>query len=356
MLTSSVAGPAVAAERPVAVVRCDDPVRWDAYVNGASGASLYHLWAWGAVNRDEFGHATFPLAALDGDRIVGILPVVKVKTLLFGTLGCSMPFVNYGGPVADSPAVEAALVEAARELARRERMKYLEIRSLHRLDERIPALTHKVSMTVDLSPGADALWNAFKSSHRQQIRKAEKEGFTTRHGGRELIPDFYAVMSESWRSLGTPFYRRRYFERLFEQVGDRFWLTVVYDGARPAATQMGGLFNGTVEGLWLGMRDEFRARYVGYTLYWELLKWGAEHGHHTFHLGRSTADSGAESFKKKWNAHATQLYWHYLLEPGRPMPGLSVDNPKYQRAIETWRKLPLGLTQVLGPHIARGIP
>lgn len=354
MQISSVAEPATT-DRPLTIVQCD-AARWEEYLSRTPGASLYHLWGWRDINRDEFGHTTYPLAAVDGERVVGILPIVRVKTLLFGNLGCSMPFVNYGGPLADTPAAERALVDAARDLARRERMKYVEIRSLRRLDESIPALTHKVSMTVDLSPGPDAIWNAFKSSHRQQIRKAEKEGFTIRHGGRELLDDFYLVMSESWRSLGTPFYRRRYFERLFDVLGDRFWLTVVSDGTRPAAVQMAGFFNGTIEGLWLGMRDEFRARYVGYVLYWELLKWGAEQGHHTFHLGRSTADSGAEAFKKKWNADATQLYWHYLLEPGQPLPALNVDNPKYQRAIETWRKLPLGLTQFLGPHIARGIP
>jgi FemAB-related protein (PEP-CTERM system-associated) len=343
----------------VQIVSCDRgwATRWDAYLDTAPGASLYHLWRWRDINLDEFGHTTFPLAAVDGDRIVGVLPVVQVKSLLFGNIGCSMPFVNYGGPVADGPAAEQALLAASAELARRERMKYLEIRSFRRLDERIPVQTHKVSMTVDLRPGVDGLWKGFSSGHRQQIRKAEKQGFTTRHGGRELIDDFYLVLSESWRSLGTPFYSRRYFSRLFDVLGeDRFWVTVVYDGDRPAAAQMGGMFAGTVEGLWLGMRDEYRARYVGYTLYWELLKWGAEHGYHTFHLGRSTADSGAEAFKKKWNATAKQLYWHYQLEPGRPLPELKVDNPRYRRAIDAWRRLPLRATQVFGPSISRGIP
>ena len=343
----------------VRVVACDPAwaARWNAYVDSAPGASLYHLWGWRDVNRDEFGHATFALAAVAGERIVGVLPVVRVKTLLFGNIGCSMPFVNYGGPVADGPEAEQALLTAAADLARREKMKYLEIRSLRRLDERIPALTHKVSMTLDLTPGVEGLWTAFKSGHRQQIRKAEKEGFTTRHGGRELLDDFYLVLSESWRSLGTPLYHRRYFSRLYDVLGDdRFWVTVLYDGARPAAAQMGGLFGSTIEGLWLGMREEFRHRYVGYTLYWELLKWGAEHGYRTFHLGRSTADSGAEAFKKKWNAYAAQLYWHYLLEAGRPLPALNVDNPNYRRAIEAWRRLPLAVTQFVGPHVARGIP
>ena len=41
---------------------------------------------------------------------------------------------------------------------------------------------------------------------------------------------------------------------------------------------------------------------------------------------------------------------------GRPLPQLNVDNPKYRLAIDTWRKLPLAVTQLVGPSLARGIP
>ena len=38
------------------------------------------------------------------------------------------------------------------------------------------------------------------------------------------------------------------------------------------------------------------------------------------------------------------------------MPQLNVDNPKYRRAIELWRKLPLWVTRLIGPPLARSIP
>jgi hypothetical protein len=75
-----------------------------------------------------------------------------------------------------------------------------------------------------------------------------------------------------------------------------------------------------------------------------------------FHLGRSTADSGAEQFKRKWNAHPTQLYWHYVLRTRQDIPQLNVKNPTFKMAIAAWRKLPVGLTRRLGPFIARAIP
>ncbi len=57
-----------------------------------------------------------------------------------------------------------------------------------------------------------------------------------------------------------------------------------------------------------------------------------------YHLGRSTADSGAEDFKKKWNATASQLYWYFHRPSGGEMPQLNVDNPKYKLAIQALAK------------------
>ena len=48
-------------------------------------------------------------------------------------------------------------------------------------------------------------------------------------------------------------------------------------------------------------------------------------------------------------------YRYHLIRASEP-PNLNPSNPKYQRAIETWKKLPLPLTTFLGPWIVRGIP
>ena len=87
-----------------------------------------------------------------------------------------------------------------------------------------------------------------------------------------------------------------------------------------------------------------------------MIKHACENGYRHFHLGRSSVDSNAEQFKKKWNAHAHQLYWQYMLNGRSELPELNVNNPKYQLAIALWKKLPLPVTQWLGPFLARSIP
>ena len=339
------------------IVKCDESyrLRWNEFVDTLP-ASFYHRFEWRDISRKCFGHETCYLAAIEEDEVKGIFPIVRVKSLLFGNIACSLPFLNYGGPCASNQAAEEALLCEAERVADEWNLDYLEIRSMKNLGPRFPSAEHKVSMTVELDPDPDVLWTRFKSDHRQSIRRGYKSGLTARIGGPELLDDFYAVLSESWRDLGTPIYRKAYLAEVISTFPDAVRLCVVYAGTDPAAASFDGSQNGTVEGMWLGSRAKYRTHQAGYVLYWENIKNACERGFKRFHLGRSTVQSGGETFKKKWNATSTQLYWHYMLRTRKEIPQLNVQNPKYKLAVEAWRKLPVPVAQMVGPFFARSIP
>lgn len=341
----------------ITIVQCDDrqKAEWNAYVATSSRASVYHRYEWRKVNATVLGHRSAYLAAMEGGRIVGVFPVVRLKTRLFGNIACSMPFVNYGGPCGDTDAIEQALLDAARELVDGWRVDYLEIRSRRPLPG-LATSEHKVSMTIDLNSDPEVLWKAFTTAHRQDIRKGAKKGLTVKRGGSELLSDFYTVLSESWRDMGTPIFSIVYLDAVAAAFRDRIRVYVVYSGDEPAAGAFVLIDGDTVEGLWLGSRSKFRREYAGYVLYWDLIKDACELGFKKYHLGRSTVQSGGEQFKKKWNAHATQLYWQFILRNRTEVPQLNVQNPKYQLAIKMWQRLPLGVAEAIGPYISRNIP
>jgi FemAB-related protein (PEP-CTERM system-associated) len=340
------------------IIGCDNThaAEWNAYVHASPRASFYHRWEWRDIVTENFGHQTAYLAALESGRIVGVFPLVRLKSFVFGNIACSLPFLNYGGPCGDSDAIEQQLLEEAEKVANAWGVEYLEIRSQRHLGDRYPVADHKVSMTLALDPDPDVFLARLKREQRHQIRRAERSGFVTRFGP-ELLDDFYQVLSESWRDLGTPIYRLHYLRSIVAAFPDTTQVCVVYgDDGRPAAGAFNGVHNGTLEGMWLGMRSEARKKSVGYVLYWEMIKRACELGHHSFHLGRSSKDSGGEQFKKKWNAEPLQLYWHYFLRSRTAVPTLNPTNPKYQLAIQAWRTLPLTVTQLVGPLVARSIP
>ena len=340
------------------IIRCNGShdEAWNEFVRRSPRASFYHRAEWRRINESCLGHKTCFLAAADGARVVGVLPIVQLKSLLVGNIACSMPFVNYGGPAADTDEIEQQLLSAAADVTGEWGADYLEIRSTRRLDEQYPYSDHKVSMTIALNPDPEVVLNGFKREQRKEMRRAAKNGFVVKFGP-ELIDDFYRVLSDSWRELGTPIFDVAYLKALLDAFGEAIRICVVYDAdGQPAAGAFEGVHNNTVEGMWLGMRPEYRKQLVGYVLYWALIKDACELGATSFHLGRSTRDSGGEQFKTKWNADVTPLYWHYVLRTRNEIPALNPSNPKYQFAIKTWRMLPVSVTKLIGPYISRSIP
>ena len=95
----------------------DAAAQWDAFVRNAPAASIYHRYAWRGVIQRVFARDTFYFAAREGARICGVLPVTRLKSTLFGHFLISMPYLNYGGTVGETPEIERLLVEHASDLA-----------------------------------------------------------------------------------------------------------------------------------------------------------------------------------------------------------------------------------------------
>ena len=90
-------------------------------------------------------------------------------------------------------------------------------------------------------------------------------------------------------------------------------------------------------------------------MYWHLLQRALERGQQVFDFGRSSPDSGTFKFKKQWGAEPQPSVWQYHLRRG-DVGDLRPDNPKFQRKIELWKRLPVWLTRIIGPPIIRGVP
>lgn len=334
-----------------------DQAAWDSFLTDAAGASFYHRFGWTEINRRNFGHSSHYLAAVDGHGAIrGVLPLVYVRSRLFGRILSSLPFVNYAGPVSDSAAVTQALLVAARDRVLALQADYAELRSLASVDAELPTSLHKVSMSIPLATDPDTLWNAYSSKHRTNIRRVYKNDIRVQHGGLELLDVFYDLLTRSWHRLGTPVYRKRYFASILATFPEQTRIFIAYAGDTPVATAFNGYAAGTVEGMWAAAAPEHQKLQPNYVLYWEMIKHACENGYRLYHLGRSTVDSNAEQFKKKWNAEPHQLYWQYILNRRTEMPQLNVANPKYQLAIQAWRKLPLAATTLIGPLLAKSIP
>lgn len=335
----------------------DGGLIWDDYVDNHERGMLAHKYFWKGLINECFGHNSYYLVAMsDVEKICGVLPVVHLKSLLFGNYMVSMPYLNYGGALAETEAIEQLLMEKAGELAGGKTSQSIEFRDCIPRDSGWPTKTEKVSMLLDLPGTAEELGKTIGSKRRSQIKRPQREAPEIFVGKDELLDDFYAVFSENMRDLGTPVYGKEFFSAILSGLNDSCNLVVIKLNGKPVASAFLLSYKNVMEIPWASTLREVNNISMNMLLYWEVLRFAIERGMAQFDFGRSSQDAGTYRFKKQWGAQPKQLYWHYWLEVGGSLPALNPDNPKYHLMIESWKKLPVWLTQKIGPMVVKNLP
>jgi serine/alanine adding enzyme len=341
------------AELTVTAATPEDREIWERYVDSRHDEAGYHAWDWQEVFARAFGHESIYLIARRGGEVTGVLPLVEIKSLLFGHTLTSLPFLNYGGVLADDVASGQALVAASRREAVARHCRHVELRHVEAQFPDLPCKQHKVSMRLPLAEG---LWDRLDRKVRNQVRKAEKSGLTVERGGGELVDDFYAVFARNMRDLGTPVYSRRLFEEVFRVFPDRATMHVVRLEGRPIAAGVTYRTPRMTQLPWASSIRDYNALCPNTLLYWDAIQSAAAAGCDVFDMGRSTPNEGTFRFKQQWGAEPLPLHWEYQLQSEQHLPNVSPANPKFQLAIAVWQRLPLALTLRVGPMIVRAIP
>lgn len=330
---------------------------WDAFVASRPEASVYHRSVYRSIVAEGTGHSAQLLRATRRGEVVGALPLVHLKSVLFGSYFVSLPYFNHCGVLAADADVRRALLDAAADRARWVNASHVELRHLGPVEDVIwPAKTHKVEMLLDLPGSPGALWEAFKPKLRAQIRRPRKAGLYARLGGLERLDDFYAVFARNMRDLGTPVYSPGFFRAFLRHQPQNTRVAVIYRGGAPVGAGLVVSDGRTLEIPWASTLREANVDSPNMLLYWTLLEHAIETGHARFDFGRSTPDEGTFHFKRQWGATPVPLHWYYWLAEGGPLPELNPKNPKYEAAIRLWRRLPVAVTRVLGPPLVKNLP
>lgn len=335
----------------------DRNTAWDIYVRDHGEATCYHQYGWKEVIEKSFGHDAYFLAARSNDgKIRGLLPLIHMKSALFGSQLVSVPFCNYGGVIGDDAGTERALVTEARYLRQKLGVPHVELRHLDKCLKGMATKSHKVTMILKLEKDEQSQWQILDAKVRNQIRKAEKSRLKVITGRLELLDPFYRVFCRNMRDLGTPVYGKEFFKNVLETFPETTKIVSVLLDGRTVASGIMLWFRDTVEVPWASSIKEYRNLCPNNLLYWEAIRLSLKRRARRFDFGRSTPGEGTYRFKKQWGAEAVPLYWQYLLEDGSSLPNLNPANPKYKAMIKVWQRLPLPIANYVGPKIVRGIP
>ena len=344
---------------PLALFTLDDPrdPRWDAYVRAHPEGTFHHLLGWRRVIERAFSAEPHYLYAARDQKIAGVLPLFASGGRPFTRALVSVPVGVSGGVIADDDEAAKLLQGGARAIAEREEFPYVEYKSERaRFSDLKTKGDFYFTFRQELFGDRDAQLKAIPRKTRAMIREAERCGLTGTFNRDDLDPflDLYAL---SLRNLGTPMFPRELFVALLEEFEPReVDFMTVREAGRILGVVMNFYYGETMLPFFAGAVPEGRDVGLNNYLYWAMLEQGYDRGFRVFDFGRSKADTGVFKFKKYMGMEPIPLQYQYDLVAADELPSFNPTNPKYKRAIDAWRKLPVELTRMIGPIIQRRLP
>jgi len=333
------------------------PPHWDEFVHQHSHGKIYHLSAWNEMVRDIFKHSIRYVVVKNQDEIHGILPLTEFQSYLFGKFSVSLPFINYGGPLVVDVTTYYDIADYLKKYREESGFRFVEIRMDKKVDIQLPERQHKVTFSLKLPNDPTTLMSSFKAKLRSQIRRPIKEGMISKRGGENLLDDFYFIFSRNMRDLGTPVLSKNFFRKIFETFPANSKIVCVYSSNKqPVAASFLLFYKRICEIPWASSLKQYNRYSPNMLLYWESIITAIESNCTVFDFGRCTPNTGTYKFKRQWGAIESPLYWYYALNDTQELPEINPNNPKYEFAINIWRKLPLFITNGIGPSIVRNIP
>ena len=330
---------------------------WDPFVSGQPGSSFFHTTAWMESVAAAFGHEVIYLTARRGAQVVGVLPLARVRSLIAGTMLVSVPYAIYGGVVAEEPEAATALLEAARDEARRVKARCIDLRSERAAFTDLPRIDRYVTFKRELPDRPEDVLAWLPRKARAAARNARKKfGLTVRFDDDQL-PQAWRLYSRSMRRLASLNYPYRFFEELVARSPSGHLVSMVYDGSRPVAGLVSFIFGDTVLPYFVGSTEDANRLSAFNLIYQTLAERAVELDLRVFDFGRSRIDNtGCCDFKRFQGFEPTPLEYQCDTQPGHKPPDLTPSNPRFSLARRIWPKLPLPVTARLGAWLAKHVP
>ncbi|MDE2629111.1 MAG: FemAB family PEP-CTERM system-associated protein [Burkholderiales bacterium] len=331
-----------------------DAARWDEFVSACPPATFFHRAGWQRVLREVFRHDTHFLYAEAEGRIVGVLPLAHVKSLLFGRSLVSLPFAVYGGVAASNPQAADALEQAAQDLAQRLGVAHLELRNIAPRHTDWPMQDLYVTFRKAILTDEEANLLAIPRKQRAMVRKGIAKGLRSEVD--TGVERFFALYADNVHRHGTPGLPKRYFAALQREFGVDCDVQTVTDATgRPLSSVLSFYFRDEVLPYYAGDDTAARELAANDFKYWELMRRSCARGLKLFDFGRSKQGTGSFAFKKNWGFEPQALHYEYCLYKRDAVPQNNPANAKFQLLIQTWRRLPIGVANWLGPYVVRNL-
>ena len=334
----------------------DDAAR-DRFVQAHPRGTFFHQSGWRRAVERAFRHEPSDWLAWRGEQLVGVLPLMRTRSLSQSTQLISMPYAVYGGALGTDLEVEARLVECAKAEGKRERAGRLELRYQQASGLDLAPYELYSTFIRDLPPTQEEVLARIPKKARAECRKARDKHGLELTEGLWYLRDLHRLFMANKRSLGSPGLPLAWFQALIDEFRGDIVVHLVHKQGEPLAAVMSFVYADTLLAYYGGTADGADRNYSASNfMYFALQEWAVGRGMKRFDFGRSRRGSGAFSFKEHQGFEARDLPYQIALLREKRMPDFHPSNPKTERLRRTWSRLPPWLAAGLSVPLARYLP
>lgn len=173
------------------------------------------------------------------------------------------------------------------------------------------------SYVIDLTLSEDALWKGINSSHRRQIKRAQKNGVSIRHG-QEHVAVVHGLVRDTFQRSKLPFMSAAEFRRMALALGDNVRILIAEHENRVQACALIPYSNRAAYYAYGGTADA-PATGAMHLLHWEAMRWFGANGVRRYDFAGSRIDpeagskqAGLKTFKERFGSTLMRGYmWKY---------------------------------------------
>ncbi len=323
---------------------------------GYKGSKIYHLYEWSLLLNNVHNHSIY---YIKNDS--GIFPLAHIKSLIFGNRLISLPFADYGGPLADTSEGIDSLIAKAENIAKRLNVDFLEVRSPYEEyysnfeNYDFKRRDDYFTFILPLNGEIESLWDLIGKKNRNMIRKATKNKIEIVEAkDKSDIFNFYEIYLKTMKRLGSPPQPLRFFETIWDLFyPNNLMLLFAMSHGIPIASSIYLLHGIVIHHSYNCSLDLPHGLGQNNLLQWHIIKWGNSKGFKYLDFGRTRANAGNELFKNRWGGKLTTMPYFYKFYKKELKERQEV---KYNKISYLWGKyMPELIANNLGPMIIKQI-
>lgn len=330
---------------------------WDDALIPMRDHSIFHTTFWARVLIESYGYRPRYFAAMEGEKLKAVIPVMEVRSFLTGRRGVSLPFTDFCEPLVCDGASRSSLNETVIRHGKESGWRSVEWRGGVEPFRNARPSTSFFRHTVRLTNRENGLESSLRSSTRRNIRKATREGVeVSLSHGLEAVEQFYRLNCVTRRDHGLPPQPFSFFRKIYEHIvsGERGFVALAkYKGKTIAGAVYFHFGKNAIYkfGASDKRHQELRANNL---VMWEAIRWLQSRGFESLSLGRTEPDNkGLLQFKRGWNTEEEIVrYYRFNLSTERFTQSELLPGTTYTRFA---RAMPIPILRMIGAAMYRHV-